>query len=190
MPFGLCNAPSTFQRLVNTSFDKEINFFILVYLEDILIYSCSIGEHWDHLRWILLKNHFIRWIRSWSGRRSNVVVGRFGNSLSPRLATRWKKCTMWICNYLGASNCAMALRKKKFIIIFVVPRSANLLVGSNSQQCASHPRNKTELNIISNTLASAHVMYITYLANFLDVFLSWFPSKRMYQWAVWRGPLC
>ena len=49
MPFGLCNAPSTFQRLMNKVFAKGINSFILVYLDDILIFSRSIGEHWDHL---------------------------------------------------------------------------------------------------------------------------------------------
>ena len=46
----LCNAPSIFQRLMNTIFEKEINSFVLVYLDDILIYSRSLGEHWDHLR--------------------------------------------------------------------------------------------------------------------------------------------
>ena len=50
MPFRLCNAPSTFQRLMNTVFEKELNSFILVYLDDILIYSRSIGDHWGHLR--------------------------------------------------------------------------------------------------------------------------------------------
>ena len=50
MPFVLCNAPSTFQRLMNTIFEREINSFILVYLDDILIYSRSIEEHWEHLR--------------------------------------------------------------------------------------------------------------------------------------------
>ena len=57
MPFGLCNAPSTFQRLMNTIFEKEINSFVLVYLDDILIYGRSMGEHWDHLRNALDKLH-------------------------------------------------------------------------------------------------------------------------------------
>ena len=49
MPFGLCNGPSTFQRLMNKVFAKEINSFILVYLDDILTFSHSVEEHWDHL---------------------------------------------------------------------------------------------------------------------------------------------
>ena len=42
---------------MNTVVYKEINSFILVYLDDILIYSRSVGEHWGHLRHALDKLH-------------------------------------------------------------------------------------------------------------------------------------
>ena len=60
MPFGLCNAPSTFRRLMNEVFKREINSFILVYLDDILIYSRSVEEHWEHLNHALDKLHRAR----------------------------------------------------------------------------------------------------------------------------------
>ena len=53
MPFGLCNAPATFQRLMNKVFAVEINQFILVYLDDILVFSKSVEEHWEHLKIVL-----------------------------------------------------------------------------------------------------------------------------------------
>ena len=63
IPFGLCNAPSTFQRPMNTIFKRKINSFILVYLDDILIYSRSVGEHWGHLQCALNK---LRWAKLYS----------------------------------------------------------------------------------------------------------------------------
>ena len=50
MPFRRCNAPASFQRLMNKVFKDELNSFILVYLDDILIFSRSIEERWGHLR--------------------------------------------------------------------------------------------------------------------------------------------
>ena len=55
MPFGLCNAPASFQRLMNKVFAEHIGDFIAVYLDDILIFSRSIDEHWQHFRWALEK---------------------------------------------------------------------------------------------------------------------------------------
>ncbi|KAL2624023.1 hypothetical protein R1flu_008268 [Riccia fluitans] len=49
MPFGLKNAPSTFQRVVTTAFKEYLNDFMQTYLDDFIVYG-SRTDHLDHLR--------------------------------------------------------------------------------------------------------------------------------------------
>ena len=50
MPFGLCNAPATFQRAMDQVFRKERFKFIIPYFDDIIVYSETMEEHEEHLR--------------------------------------------------------------------------------------------------------------------------------------------
>jgi len=53
MPFGLTNAPAAFQRFMNNVFSNLLDMCIVVYLDDILIYSDNITQHRSHVKEVL-----------------------------------------------------------------------------------------------------------------------------------------
>ena len=72
MPFGLTNTPSAFMDLMHRVFQPYLDQFVVVFMDDILIYSQSERHHEDHLR---------------------VVVQR---SRDHRLYSKFSKCKFWL----------------------------------------------------------------------------------------------
>ena len=79
MPFGLSNAPATFQALMNTVLQPFLRRFVLVFFDDILIFSNTWSEHLHHVRSVLtaLQQHELDLKRSKCsfGERSVAYLG-------------------------------------------------------------------------------------------------------------------
>ena len=111
MPFGLCNAPATFQALMNDVLRPFLCRFILVFFDDILIYSKTWADHLRHLRAVLskLRQH--------------------------RLFVKRSKCAFGVTSvsYLGhiisEAGVAMDPTKVQAIHDWPVPRSARAVRG-------------------------------------------------------------
>jgi hypothetical protein len=79
MGFGLCNAPATFTRLMTHVLDPFIHHFVIVYLDDICIYSKSPKENLDRIRQELIalrKNKlFIKMVKCFWAKRETEYLG-------------------------------------------------------------------------------------------------------------------
>ena len=92
MPFGLTNAPASFQHFINDILRPFLDQFCTAYLDDILIYSPSLGEHQEHVRKILkalqkagvhLKPEKYEFYKE-SVKYLGLIIGRNGVSMDPR----------------------------------------------------------------------------------------------------------
>ena len=53
MPFGLTNAPAAFMDLMNRVFRPYLDHFVIVFIDDILVYSRNLKQHAKHLKMVL-----------------------------------------------------------------------------------------------------------------------------------------
>ena len=117
LSFGLTNAPATFQGVMNRIFQQHLGKFVLVYLDDILVFSKTQEEHLEHLRKvfeILRENKLFAKLTKCRFAKSELeylghVVGKDGIKVDPRkieTVTTWARPNdvSQLRSFLGLSN--------------------------------------------------------------------------------------
>jgi hypothetical protein len=99
MSFGLTNAPAYFMYLMNSVFMTELDKFVVVFIDDILIYSKSEDEHAKHLRIVLQRLRDHKLYAKFSKCEFWLDSVKFWVTLFPRMVSLWilAKCRRsWI----------------------------------------------------------------------------------------------
>nr|GEX56225.1 putative reverse transcriptase domain-containing protein [Tanacetum cinerariifolium] len=106
MPFGLTNAPVVFMDLMNRVFHEILDKFVIVFIDDILVFSKSKEEHEDHLRTVL---QILR---------------------QEKLYAKFSKCEFWLNVFMDLMNRVFHEFLDKFVIVFI----DDILVFSKSKE--------------------------------------------------------
>lgn len=103
MPFGLCNAPATFQRLMQRCLGSQVNDSLLIYLDDIIVYSGSFDMHLTHLERVFQKLH------------------EHGLKLQPKKCTLFKKEVCYLGHMVSPQGVAPNPDKIKAVVDWPQP---------------------------------------------------------------------
>jgi hypothetical protein len=105
MSFGLTNAPAHFMYLMNSVFMLELDKFVVVFIDDILIYSKSKEEHKQHL-WVILQQL-----------QDHQLYAKFGK------CAFWLKKVLFLGHVISAKGIAVDLSKVQEVLDWKSPKS-------------------------------------------------------------------
>ncbi len=164
LSFGLCNAPSTFQAVMNSIFGDLIGRSVLVYLDDILVFSRSPDEHVVHLRQVLdrLRQHKLYVKRSkCEFNRAELpflghIVGVDGVRVDPRKAAAVREYPKPQTVTQLRSFMGMASYFRKFLqgLAHSAAPLTKLMSGSKGARVVWTPERDAAFNAIRDALAS------------------------------------
>ena len=111
MSFGLTNAPAYFMYLMNSIFFEELDVFVIIFIDDILVYSKTKEDHVKHLRVVLQKLR------------------------EQKLYAKFSKCEFWLTevsflgHILSHNGISMDLSKIKDVVKWVTPTTVKEVQG-------------------------------------------------------------
>jgi hypothetical protein len=105
MPFGLMNAGVTVQRAMDIAFIRDKDKFVVIYLDDITMFSQSDEEHCDHLRKVFLK------------------CRKFGRSMNPKKSLFAMKEGKLLGHIVSAEGVRIHSNRVEAILTLTLPRS-------------------------------------------------------------------
>ena len=121
MPFGLSNAPAAFQQFINTIFTNLLDVCVIVYLDDILVFSENESLHEEHVQEVLQRLH---------------KHGLFANPLKCKFHTD----TMEYLGYiLSPSGLSMSVEKIKAIQDWPKPHKVKDIQSFCQSACTRTP---------------------------------------------------
>ncbi|XP_059078017.1 uncharacterized protein LOC131876595 [Cryptomeria japonica] len=180
MPFELSNAEATFQREMDMALKGLINNFVLVYLDDIIVFSRNVGQHFDHLRqifercrefgvslnpkksifsvheghkWILTATYyFTKWIEAITLKEANEnSVLNFYQDLVSRFDTPDAIISDNVLAFIGLKESDLCVKNNVFL-----SASSNYYPQGNGQAKST---NKNLIKIIKKSIQHNHITW-------------------------------
>jgi len=111
MPFGLTNAPATFQRLMDSLFSKLVGKSVVVYLDDLNIYSKTFDEHLGHIQEVF------------------NILSEAGLKLKPQKCSFAHKKLKFLGYVVGEHGVSTDPEKVEVVKNFPIPRNLRQLRG-------------------------------------------------------------